>query len=151
MATFGIGKYGLDTIALQQAGLVKLGTPGTREALDNPNNWLGKNGINSIQDFFNNTVIQDQVMFNYTALNYQRLQELGIITDTTSTEEVAGLLSAAHISTPELVAQWYQSADTTDTIIDGKRLSSFFNLGRYSQTQTEVIIASQEAKSLGGS
>jgi len=141
------GKYQFGSLALQDMGYVKPGTPQTVEALNNPNNWTGKNGVTSAAAFRTSPEIQEDTMFRYTKQNYSSLERLGLVTDATDPTEIAGLLSASHLAGPGNVSQWarngtyYQDSNGTD-------LGSYYNLGKYSQTQVPTIVASNESKSI---
>jgi hypothetical protein len=141
------GKYSLGTAALQSTGYLREGTPQTAEAMSNPNNWTGKNGIYSSTDFQLSPQIQDQVMYDYTRSNYAALQNAGVVNSTTTADKVAGLLSASH---PETIgvdgAIKYAADGTTTRDLNGTTVSTYYNQGRYSQTQLPVIQASNQSK-----
>jgi hypothetical protein len=139
------GKYKLDSQTLQDLGYVRVGTPQTQEALNNPANWTGRNGIGSPQDFYASPATQEQTMYDYTARNYKQLQVNGIITQDTPADKVAGLLSAAHIAGVPNTIQWYRS--TKDAVnLDKTAISEYYNQGRFSQTQVATITASNTSK-----
>ena len=139
------GKYKLDAQALQDLGYVRVGTPPTQEAMNNPANWTGRNGIGSPQDFYASPATQEQAMYDYTARNYKQLQVNGVITQETPADKVAGLLSAAHIAGVPNTTQWYRS--TKDAVnLDKTAISEYYNQGRFSQTQIATITASNTSK-----
>ena len=140
------GKYQLGSAALQGLELVKPGTPQTQEALNNPNNWIGGPGKPAnLQEFLDSPQIQEQAMQNYTAKNYNRLKDLGLVNDNSSPEVVSGFLGASHLGGPDGVNKWAKGGlDARDS--NGTTLSSYFQLGRFSQTQTEIITASNATR-----
>lgn len=140
------GKYQLGSAALQGVGYVKAGTPQTVEALNNPNNWIGGPGKPSnLQEFLNTGAFQESAMQSYTRSNYSTLQKNGIITSTTPADEIAGLLSGAHIAGATGVTKWYQGGlNAADA--NGTTIADYYNNGRYSQTQVPVIVASNASK-----
>lgn len=144
------GKYQLGSAALQDLGYVKAGTPQTPEALNNPNNWTGKDGITSADDFRNSGDVQEKAMYNYTKSNYARLERNGVITSTTTAEETAGLLSAAHLVGAGGATNWYRTGQVT-TDANGTSASTYYNRGVYSQTQVPVITASNATKNVANS
>jgi hypothetical protein len=132
---------------LADLGYVKTGTPQTAEALSNPNNWTGKNGVYSSVDFQSSPEIQDQAMYEHTQNNYAALQNAGVITPTTTNDKIAGFLSASH-STAIGVSGTIEWATTGKNVNDanGVAIGTYYNQGRYSQTQVPVITASNSSK-----
>lgn len=142
------GKYQLGSAALQDLGFVKPGTPQTKEALDNPNNWIGGAGKpNNLQEFLNSPTTQEQAMQDYTNRNYKSLTDLGLISESSSPEVVSGYLSSAHLGGPKGVERWAKGGlDAADA--NGTTLSSYFQLGRFSQTQIPTIAASNTSRAI---
>jgi hypothetical protein len=141
------GKYQLGSLALQELGYIKAGTPQTAEALNNPNNWTGKDGISSSDSFRENGTIQEKAMYNYTKENYARLQKNGIIAANSSVDDVAGIVSAAHLVGSAAATNWYKTGQPTADD-NGRTASAFYNQGKYSQTQVPVIQASVESSNI---
>jgi hypothetical protein len=139
------GKYKLSAPVLAGLGYVQEGT--TNSQLENPNVWTGKDGVFSAADFRNSPSTQEQAMYSFTKQNYSQLQSLGMITDKTSPEMVAGLLNASHVSSPTAAAAWYQNGQNLSDST-GTSLSQYYNQGRYSQTQTDLIAYSNASKGL---
>ena len=138
------GKYQMGSLALQDLGYVKPGTPQTPEALNNPNNWTGKNGITSAAAFKASPDVQEDAMYRYTKQNYASLQRSGVITDNTPNDQVAGYLSAAHLQGAGGVSKWVKTGTETSDAY-GTTISSYYNQGRYSQTQVPTIVASKDS------
>jgi hypothetical protein len=139
------GKYQMGSQALQGLGYVKAGTPQSVDALNNPNNWTGKNGISSATDFQNNPSVQEEAMYTYTRSNYATLESNGVITSATSKEDVAGLLSASHLAGAGGTSNWYKTGKSFSDAY-GTTIESYFNQGKYSITQVPVISASDASK-----
>ena len=136
------GRYQLSTEALQSVGYLKPGTEQTLEAISNPNNWVGGPGQpTSLEDFLQNQELQDSAMNSYTTNNYNVLQTAGVITASTPKDQIAGILSVSHYSTPEIAAQWYSG-----TIPNPEQFTEFYQQGSYSQTQVPIIISSDQSK-----
>jgi hypothetical protein len=139
------GKYQLGSAALQDLGYVKAGTPQTTEALNNPNNWTGKDGMVSSDAFKNNQTVQETAMYNYSRQNYATLERQGVISATTTADQAAGLLSAAHLVGAGGAATWYKTGGVVQDA-NGTSAASYYNRGIYSQTQVPVITASNASK-----
>ena len=142
------GKYQLGSAALQDLGYVKAGTPQTAEALANPNNWIGKNGINSNTDFLANPAVQESAMYDYTRRNYATLQSKGIITPETTVDQAAGLLSSSHLVGAGGTIKWVTSGQTVADA-NGTTAAQYYNRGVYSQTQVPTIVSSNASKTTG--
>jgi hypothetical protein len=143
------GKYQMGSSALQDLGYIKPGTPQTPEALNNPNNWTGKDGIGSAADFQNNSNVQESAMYNYTKNNYATLQSKGVIGTNTAPEDIAGLLSASHLVGAGAAAKWAKDG-TSVSDANGTTAAQYFNQGKYSQTRVDTIVASNNGKTRQG-
>jgi hypothetical protein len=86
-------------------------------------------------------------MYNYTKNNYARLQKNGIITADSSVEDIAGIVSAAHLVGPGAATNWYKTGQST-TDANGTSATTFYNRGKYSQTQVPVIKSSVESSNI---
>jgi hypothetical protein len=140
-----IGKYQLDSFALQTVGFVKPGTPQSIDAITNPNNWVGPPaGPASYQEFLASRDFQDQAVVDYTRYNYSELQKYGIITPNSTSQEIAGYLATAHVGTATGTAAWYTNVDSENFNTD--ILSSYYQQGRYSLTRVSVIQSSNASK-----
>ena len=136
-----IGKYGINAEELIAQGYLKEGTLQTREALENPNNWIGKNGINSAENFLSSPTIQERVMYDTTKETYAKLEGLGLITISTNAEDAAALVGAAKYASPEEVNNWVTKGISSDP-----KLINFYNSSKYSITQTPVIEESNRSR-----
>lgn len=130
-----IGKYQMGASALIDGGYVKPGT--TNSGLTNPANWTGKDGISSQTDFLNTPAIQEVAAYNYTIRNYNALVQQGMITSTTSNDDVAGYLGVSHLLGAGGAKNWYNGKGGADAY--GTTGDKYYNLGRYSQS---VLLAS---------
>lgn len=145
------GKYQMGSLALQDLGYVKKGTPQTPEALNNPNNWTGKSGVTSSSDFLNSPSVQEDAMYEYTKQNYASLQRTGLVTADTSASTTAGLLQASHLvgvggpSTDKGVYNWYVNGGSASDA-NGTTAATYYNRGVYSQTQVATVTASNNSK-----
>jgi hypothetical protein len=90
-----LGKYQFGAPALITQKYVKEGT--SMAGLSNPNNWTGKNGINSKDDFLNNPDVQEAIMFQNMKNNCRQMSAGGLITPNTPHPIIAGHLMAAHL------------------------------------------------------
>jgi hypothetical protein len=139
------GKYKLSAPVLAGLGYVQEGT--TNSQLENPNVWTGKDGMFSASNFRNAPTVQEQAVYSFTKQNYSQLQASGLITNTTGTDTIAGLLTASHVSSPTVAGQWYQTGQNLSDAT-GTTLSQYYNQGRFSQTQASRIAVSNSSKGL---
>jgi hypothetical protein len=142
-----LGKYQLSPASLINLGYLKPTAPRTLEGVTNPNNWTGLNGVLSADQFQVNGAIQELTMYEYTKQNYASLQNIGLIDNNSTPDEIAGLLSASHFAGPEQTAVW---ARENASPIPGytTAISNYYNQGRYSQSQVPVIQASIASKQI---
>ena len=139
-----VGKYNMSAESLVDMGYLK-----SASDLNNPNLWTGKDNINNIADFKNNGAIQESVMFSKTQNDYAQLQASGAITQNTSVDVVAGLLSASHVSTPTTAVNWLRGGDDSAVNNVSKQISQAFNQGKYSQSQVALIKTSNQYSNYG--
>lgn len=140
-----VGKYQMGAAALQDQGLVK---PGTTEAqLKDPSVWIGGPGKPaSREEFLNNKQLQEDVMYKYTQSNYKALEKKGIITPSTSKEEVAGLLSASHLGGTGNAAKFY-TGKTNATDAYGTGVGNYYANGVYAiQGAAPKLAAASDSK-----
>lgn len=89
------GGYQFGGMALSDIGFVERGT--SNRGLSNPNNWTGKEGINSLEDWLGNPAVQDKAFVDYATLNNRRLRQYGVIDFDSSPRKIAGYIAAAHL------------------------------------------------------
>jgi hypothetical protein len=134
------GKYQLGADALIGEGFLKANAhpKGTTnlQAINNPANWTGLNGCNSIADFLANGSAQEQAMMGFTKKNCATLRKIGVITDQSEPEQIGGYLMTAHLLGPggaqklwQLQNNMTEGADGTDA--NGTSGSSYYALGSY--------------------
>lgn len=91
-----VGRWQFGASALAENGYVKRGT--TNAGLSDPNNWTGKGGVHSVEEWkANKGGVQDQALGEYTNRHYAQLRAAGVIRDGMSPADVAGWLAAAHL------------------------------------------------------
>ena len=139
-----VGKYSLTVDDLKSQGYVLNGIPHTKEALENPNNWIGKNGVNSVDNFLNSPAIQERTMYDVSRQLYANLEAAGLITLNTPVDKIVGLVGASKKSSVESVFQWVTKGAVVDpSVIDA------YNQARYSLTQTPIIQSSINSRLIG--
>ena len=132
------GKYQFGAQSLQTTGYV-IQPPGrvvTNADLNNPANWTGKNGINSLSDWLaNKNNAQETAMYDLTKTNYNTLVSQGIIDSANSSPQaVAGYLSVAHLLGPGGARALANGTNGADAY--GTRASTYYTLGALSQGAT---------------
>jgi hypothetical protein len=137
-----VGKYQFGAAALIDAGYVKR-IDGIRNAdLKNPSVWL--RGY-SLEKFLADPQAQEDAMYKYTQANYTTLKRIGCIDGSTSREDVAGLLSAAHLKGAGGARELYiKGNDTQDAY--GTKASNYFANGVYSQRVIAPKLAQAQAE-----
>jgi hypothetical protein len=140
-----LGKYQINSEQLTETGYVRFLTNLRGERVY-PSNfrlarsdvWTGKNGINSIQRFIATPEIQELIMLEITAINYQELVRQGLITEKTSTEEIAGYLSIAHSKGVSAARQFIDGINVQD--ITGSTGFQDFAVGFSSLSGKEAVV-----------
>ena len=93
-----VGGYQFGAQALETLGYLKPGASRQgNSALNNPNNWTGKNGLNSVDDFKGNPEAQDLAFKENAEFNFNQLNRLGVINDNSTDAEIGGYLAASHL------------------------------------------------------
>lgn len=89
-----VGKYQFGAVNLIDRGYIKAGTKQKDMRIpQKPDIWTGKDGINSNEDFFKNTQVQESCMDASMKANYKAT---GLTLDVPA-EKQAGVLTAAHL------------------------------------------------------
>jgi len=93
-----LGKYQFGAQALETFGYLKKGTSkGNDNAVYDPNNWTGKDGMKNKDDFLNNLQIQEDLMKKYTQMNMVGLNKAGVMKGVEGDgAAIASRLYAAH-------------------------------------------------------
>jgi hypothetical protein len=89
------GRWQFGALALSDGGYVRPHTP--QSGLTAPGVWLGKDGVNSRDDWLNNENAQNSAMLVYTKAHYTTLLKLGGLRQDSSVPRCAGLLAASHL------------------------------------------------------
>jgi len=123
-----VGKYQFGWPALVDVGYVK-STCKSNAQLNNPNNWTGKNGMDSLQTFLGSPAEQEAAMCAYTKRNYTSMCKLGCVTSDQSPEDVAGMLAVAHLLGPGGARDYRNGKSGADAY--GTTGATYFNKGKY--------------------
>jgi hypothetical protein len=137
-----VGKYQFSVDDLSTLGYLREGLEETAENIDNPNNWMNKDNIANVQDFLSSPELQEQAMFNLVKNNYATLQATGAIIKSTAKDEIAGLLSVAHLAGAGGATLWYKTGKY-GLNVSGYTAADYFNRGKFSNTQTIVYEQNQ--------
>ncbi len=92
------GRYQFGGPLLQDLGYVKKGYKS--KDLANSECWIGKDGINSREDFLKNHAIQDACMEKFTRMNFATVRRAKQLRDDSERNHCAGLLAACHLQGP---------------------------------------------------
>ena len=114
--TKSVGKYGFNVEQLKAQGMVR---PEAifNDQLADPSVWTGKGGANSLNKFLGNSGLQEQVMQQVVAGDYQKMLNEGAIKITDGAKEVTGMLTASNISSTEVAAAVRQGRQDFEGII----------------------------------
>jgi len=123
-----VGKYQFGRLALIDAGYVKSSCTSNAQ-LNNPNSWTGKGGISSIDDWKNNGTTQESAMCDLIGRNYNQMVKSGAITADMPNEEVAGMLSVAHLLGAGGANTWRKGGGGADA--NGTTGGDYFQRGKY--------------------
>lgn len=123
-----VGKYQFGYTALQDGKYVKMSC-GSNSQLNNPNNWTGKDGIDSLEKFLASPAIQEAAMCVYTRSHYKSLCNSGTISTTSSPEEIAGLLAVSHLLGAGGARSWWKGSTKTDAY--GTTGEDYFAKGKH--------------------
>ena len=123
-----VGKYQFGYPALIDGGYVKSSCKSNAQ-LKNPNNWTGKNGIDSLDAFLASPAEQESAMCAYTNRNYTSMCKLGAVTADQSPEDVAGMLAVSHLLGPGGARDYRNGKNSADAY--GTTGATYFNKGKY--------------------
>jgi hypothetical protein len=123
-----VGKYQFGYPALIDGGYVKRSCKSNSQ-MNNPNNWIGKDGIDSLEKFLASPAIQEAAMCAYTKRNYKTLCNIGTVTKDTPPEDVAGLLAVSHLLGAGGAKAWRGGSSKTDAY--GTTGDNYFAKGKY--------------------
>ena len=123
-----VGKYQFGYPALIDGGYVKRSCKSNSQ-MNNPNNWVGKDGIDSLEKFLASPAVQESAMCAYTKRNYKTLCNIGTVTKDTPPEDVAGLLAVSHLLGAGGAKAWRGGSSKTDQY--GTTGDNYFAKGKY--------------------
>jgi hypothetical protein len=125
-----LGKYQMGFMALRDLGYVSSNVT-SNEQLKIESNWIKGDGKPGSRDaFLNSESIQETAMYDLTATNYKYMCANGAVTKDTSKEEVAGLLSTAHLLGAGGAHTWRTTGGGSDA--NGTTGTDYFQRGKYS-------------------
>ena len=126
-----VGGYQFGAAALETLGYLKKGASKQgNKAVDNPANWTGKDGLFSLNDFFNRPDIQDKIFDKNVKFNQRILEKKGTIDDQTNPEDLAGYLAASH-----LLGAGGASKDLTAKDANAVSGLQYYNIGKKAVAQ----------------
>ncbi len=123
-----VGKYQFGYPALIDGGYVKKSC-GSNAQMRNPNNWIGKDGIDSLDKFLATPSVQESAMCAYTRRNYKTLCNIKTVSTASTAEEVAGLLAVSHLLGAGGAKAWWGGSTKTDQY--GTTGDNYFAKGKY--------------------
>lgn len=129
-----LGRYQFGIEALMDLGFIKGDAKKNNKELEEPSNWTGefskKFGINSMEDFLNRPDVQDWAFANYTARNYKRFKNEGIIKEGMPQDQIAQILATGGYGIGHALQYWKTGQD-----LQGQALAA--NPGGYSKYLNE--------------
>ena len=126
-----VGKYQQGFQSLQDSGHVKSSVTSNAQ-LENPNSWVGKDGVSSRADFLNNETVQEDIMDKYTQRNYNAMVKNGAITKDMSKADVGGMLATAHLLGATGAKNWREGLGGEDA--NGTTGDQYFQKGKFATT-----------------
>lgn len=91
------GKYQMGAAYLADRGYMKPGVKQSKANMADPDNWTGKDGIKSSEDFKNNPAVQEKAMGAGLDANERSLKKMGVIDSNSTEQEKAGYLATSHL------------------------------------------------------
>jgi hypothetical protein len=124
-----VGKYQFGAAALATLGYIKFtaGTKLNNSLLLDPANWTAKDGLTSLDAYFQAAEIQESIMFQNLVFNYKVLTRKNAITANDTAGKVAGLLSVSHLLGAGGAIAYASGNDTKDG--NGVSGNTYYNLG----------------------
>lgn len=124
-----LGKYQIGIVALKDMGYIKDSVTDASQ-LDIPSNWVGgPDKPNNKDEYLNSPDLQEKAVWEYTNKNYSYLVANGGITKEMSKEEIAGMLSTAHLLGAGGANTWRTSGVGADA--NGTTGGDYFQRGKY--------------------
>ena len=130
-----VGKYQFGAAALEDLGYLKKGSykAHKNKAMNMPELWTQRDGMGNLETFLSSEGIQDSAVSDYMKINYKRLKNKGIDVENLPPEEVAGLLSSAHLVGHGGASDFYKGKDSEDAF--GTKASEYYELGKGAATE----------------
>ena len=128
-----IGKYQFGVLGLEQFGYLKAGTSKisrSNKLVNDPANWTGKSGLTSKEAFWAARDEQEAIMDKNLAYSYNYLKSKGVITSSSSSDDVAGKLCVAHLLGIGGCVQWSKGIPVANNS-NGNDADAYYNYGRY--------------------
>jgi hypothetical protein len=123
-----VGKYQFGYQALVTLGYLKSSCKSNAQ-MNNPNSWVGKNGMDSLSTFLNSPNEQETAICAYTTGNYTAMCRIGAVTSDQSPEDVAGMLAVAHLLGPGGAKNYRNGQSGADQY--GTTGDAYFQKGKY--------------------
>lgn len=136
-----LGKYQVGAAVLKDQGYIKpeyYAKYGT-SAVQYPDAWTGKDGINSKNDYLTNPAVQEKVMDRNLQNNYNAMAKNGAIQPGDSPATVAGMLQTAHLLGAGGANAWRRGYGEPDG--NGVPGEVYFNRGR---AAVEIVAAGMQ-------
>jgi hypothetical protein len=126
-----VGRYQTGAAVLSDQGYIKKEyfKQYKNGAVNYPEAWTGKDGISSLDDYFNNKGVQERVMYDLMQSNYKTMVRIGAIKSTDDKQSVAGMLQVAHLLGAGGAKTWRNTGGGADA--NGTSGEAYFNKGRY--------------------
>ena len=124
-----VGKYQFGSAALADQKYMKPGVKQSVANMNNPDNWTGKDGVRSIEDFKANQAVQEKVMDTNLANNFKQLSRSKTVTSESSSADIAGKLSVAHLLGAGGASKWAKGGGGQDA--NGTTGDKYYNNGKY--------------------
>jgi hypothetical protein len=125
------GKYQFGKLALEDGGYIKPGASrlGTNaQVLGNPDNWTGKDGIRSQEDWLNSPEAQEAAMIVLANSNKRTLERINGIKPGDDFQTQAGMMAGAHLLGAGGIRNWREGRGGADAY--GTTGQEYFTLGR---------------------
>lgn len=141
------GKYQFGTLALKEAGMIRMDASNENSAMNDPRNWTGRYGVNSLDDWLANVGnAQEYAMITFTNTNRRYLTNNGGIRPGDTPEQIGGMLMGAHLLGAYSMKNW--RAGTTGGLRQdayGTTPEEYYNLGATALAQVSPPATTQVA------
>ena len=137
-----VGKYQMGYQALIDQGYVKSSVTSNAQ-LDNPNSWVGKDGITDKTAWLGNGSVQESAMMSYTQTNYTAMVKNGAITADMPPEDVGGMLAASHLLGAGGANTWRKGGGGADA--NGTTGDTYFQKGKFAISVLAPQVAAVKA------